>query len=61
MAPAKRGLVGSLIGIAVLLVFGGPASLAAGVASKAAPKGVAVQVTAEMMGAGIVSSGVALP
>ena len=61
LAPAKRGLVGSLIGIAVLLVFGGPASLAAGVASKAAPKGVAVQVTAEMMGAGIVSSGVALP
>ena len=52
LALTRRGLVGSLIGISVLLVFGGPASLAAG---------VAVQVTPEMTGAGIVSSGVTLP
>jgi len=52
LVPAKHGLVGNLIGIAVLLVFGGPAAHAAG---------MAVQVTPEMTGAGIVSSGVTLP
>jgi len=52
LAPAKGGLAGNLIGISVLLVLGGPASFAAG---------VAVQVTPEMTGAGIVSSGVTLP
>jgi len=61
LAPVKHGIVGKLIGISVLLVFGGPASLAAGEAAKAAPAGVAVKVTPEMMGAGIVSSGVTLP
>ena len=61
LTPTKRGLVGTLIGISTLLVFGGPAPLAAGKAAKPAPAGVAVQVTPEMMGAGIVSSGVTLP
>ena len=61
LAPKICGLAGKLIGIAVLLVFGGSVALAAGATAKTAPAGVAVQVTAEMKGAGIVSSGVTLP
>jgi DNA-binding beta-propeller fold protein YncE len=58
---APRGLAGSLIGISVLFVFGGPAPVAAGETARATAAGVAVQVTPEMTGAGIVSSGVTLP
>jgi DNA-binding beta-propeller fold protein YncE len=60
-APATCGLVGKLIGVSVLLVLGGSAPADADEAAKATATGVAVQVTSEMTGAGVVSSGVTLP
>jgi DNA-binding beta-propeller fold protein YncE len=61
LASTIRRFRFALIGLCPLVALSVPAAATAQPVAKARPAGVAVQVTPEMQGAGIVSSGVTLP